>query len=125
MLFNRCRENCVYRENFDDSVQCVVCSVQCAVCSVQVVARPDSVKCLEESVSYFDQEINGVQWPAFLQRTTFGNLFNQGSRGAGRPSALHFNNNVVCDDFEHLADRVTSATGARVKGWSALYCVWQ
>ena len=83
-----------FRENFDGSVQ--------------VVARPNSVECLEDLVSYLD-------WPTFRHQLTFESLFNQGLRGAARPSTtLQF---IVAagDDFDHPTDGITTSTGARVQ----------
>lgn len=45
--------------------------------SVQVIAWSDSVACLE-FVAYFIQDINGVQWPAFLQQSLVGAVSTKG-----------------------------------------------
>ena len=43
---------------------------------VQQVAWPDSAVRLELFRVVFEQEIDGVQWPALLQELTFGDIFN-------------------------------------------------
>ena len=70
-------EEMVFGENFDGIVQ--------------VVARPDPAECLE-FVAYFDQEINRVQWPTFLQQLTVVSFFNQGLGGgsATEHSPVHY-----------------------------------
>ena len=59
-------EDMVFGDRSDDRVQDVAC--------------PDSVVCLGFSVA-FEQEIDGVQWPAFLQELAFGGHFNHVSGG--------------------------------------------
>ena len=46
----------------------------------------------------FEQEIDGIQWPAFLQEPTFGGIFNHALGRGTWPSTLNWI--IVSDDFE-------------------------
>ena len=46
----------------------------------------------------FEQEIDGVQWPALLRELTLGGIFNHALGGGTWPSTLNWI--MVSDDFE-------------------------
>ena len=73
--------------------------------SAQDVTCPHSAVCLKFSVA-FEQEIDGVQWPASLQEQTFIGHFNHAKGGVTWPSTLNWV--VVSDDFEHSTVGITS-----------------
>ena len=65
---------------------------------VQEVAWPDSVVRLELFGAVFEQEIDGVQWPALLQELTFGSIVNHAMGGGTWPNTLNWI--MVFDEFE-------------------------
>ena len=60
----------------------------------------------------FQQEIDGVQWPALLEELAFGSLVNHALGGGTWPSPLNWI--MVSDDFEHSTVGFTSSTGSAI-----------
>ena len=54
--------------------------------------------CLELFGVVFEQEIDGIQWPALLQELTLGGIFNHALGGGAWPSTLNWI--MVSDNFE-------------------------
>ena len=76
--------------------------------------------CLE-LVAYFDQEINRVLLPTFLQQLTIGSSFNQGLAGAARPTTLQCII-IVGDDFERTLLTESLITQGRGYRWFCPVC---
>ena len=68
--------------------------------------------CVEFGVA-FEQEIDGVQWPTFLQELTFAGVFNHAFGGGTWPSTLNWI--MVSDDFGHSTVGITSPTGSAIE----------